>query len=170
MKVKILVDDEAIAQFYIEGGLSKKEQDELCNDFQTRLEVIKAKVKQEPPLYLTLYLPWPPMILNPNKRSHWRKKNPIKADYREVCRAIAEMHQGLVFTSDIAMSVTFHAPDRRKRDLDNLLAACKAGFDGMSKALSIDDSRLRPITVQRGEKVAGGRVAINLMGYGYGEH
>ena len=39
------------------------------------------------------------------------------------------------------------APDRRHRDLDNLLAASKPIIDGMAQALGVDDSRFKPILV-----------------------
>ena len=34
-------------------------------------------------------------------------------------------------------------------DRDNLLAACKAGLDGIAAALKVDDSRFEPLTIRR---------------------
>jgi crossover junction endodeoxyribonuclease RusA len=64
----------------------------------------------------------------------------------------------------IALSVTFHAPDKRRRDLDNLLAAMKADFDGISQALGVDDQMFNPITLRRGECVKGGCVVVEVHG------
>ena len=39
------------------------------------------------------------------------------------------------------LTITFQAPDKRRRDLDNLLGACKAYIDGLVAAsVIIDDS------------------------------
>ena len=41
---------------------------------------------------------------------------------------------------DFNLSVTFHPPDARRRDLDNAVAAFKAGQDGLADAWGVDDS------------------------------
>lgn len=43
--------------------------------------------------------------------------------------------------------IIFHAPDRRNRDLDNLLSSCKAYLDGIALAYGINDKLFRPITI-----------------------
>ena len=59
------------------------------------------------------------------------------------------------------VKITFQPPDRRKRDRDNMIAAFKAGQDGLADALGIDDAILVP-TYDTGEPVKGGRVDIEL--------
>lgn len=39
----------------------------------------------------------------------------------------------------LRVSLVFVPPDRRRRDLDNCLAACKAGLDGLADVLGVDD-------------------------------
>ena len=62
----------------------------------------------------------------------------------------------------LALSLTFCPPDRRRRDLDNLLAAMKADFDGVSQALGIDDQLFEPLTLRRGDVVKGGVVVLEV--------
>jgi Holliday junction resolvase RusA-like endonuclease len=47
------------------------------------------------------------------------------------------------------VKITFAAPDRIRRDLDNLHGAMKASLDGIAKALGVDDSRFVPVTLDR---------------------
>ena len=44
---------------------------------------------------------------------------------------------------DVHLWVDFYPPDKRRRDDDNVIAAFKAGRDGLADALRIDDSRFR---------------------------
>jgi crossover junction endodeoxyribonuclease RusA len=62
----------------------------------------------------------------------------------------------------LALTLTFCAPDRRRRDLDNLLSALKADFDGVAQALGVDDHMFEPITLRRGEAVKPGRVVLEI--------
>ncbi|SOE49110.1 hypothetical protein ODI_R1848 [Orrella dioscoreae] len=48
------------------------------------------------------------------------------------------------------VTLTFVAPDRRRRDIDNLLACMKSQMDGIAIALGVDDSQFRPITLDDG--------------------
>jgi crossover junction endodeoxyribonuclease RusA len=55
----------------------------------------------------------------------------------------------------------FCPPDKRKRDLDNLLARMKAGLDGLADALGVDDTIFRP-AVEWGEVRPRGGVVVTL--------
>lgn len=114
---------------------------------------------------MKFYLPWPPAELSPNSRVYWRKKNPIKAAYRDQCYYLAlpkrgEIHQGLVKATFI-----FYPPDNRARDLDNILASCKPLGDGVCQALGINDKHLRPITLDWGVTKRGGEIELILEPY-----
>lgn len=87
-------------------------------------------------------LPWPPKILSPNAREHYHAVARIKAQYREACWALA--HQaGIKAPADAEphITLTFVPPDKRRRDLDNMLASMKSGLDGLADAMGCDDSR-----------------------------
>lgn len=91
-----------------------------------------------------LELPFPPKQLSPNARVGWREKAKVTAQYREDCGWLAKnawLTVGLV-APPVRATVTFVVPDRRKRDLDNLLAMLKPAWDGLVDAgvLEGDDS------------------------------
>ena len=62
----------------------------------------------------------------------------------------------------LPLTVTFCAPDKRRRDLDNLLAGLKADFDGVSQALGVDDQLFEPITLKRGPTGRPGKVVLEI--------
>lgn len=102
---------------------------------------------------MIIRLPWPDPKLMPNRKNgtKWVSTSRIKTEQREaayLCTLAA-----LKTTSDkewegnIPLSIVYMPPDKRHRDLDNLLAASKALIDGMAQAMGIDDKRFRPILV-----------------------
>jgi len=99
---------------------------------------------------MELILPFPPSILRPNDRSHWRKKNPIKAAYRDLCESISLSRIPVLPEGNIPMSIVFYPPNNRW-DWDAMVAAFKSGQDGMCQAWNINDKRIRPITIDFGQ-------------------
>ncbi len=99
---------------------------------------------------IEITLPWPDSKLMPNRRhgKHWASSQPAKVRSRQDAYYLAKaakpeaMPDGL-----LPLRIEFHAPDARKRDIDNLLSAHKAALDGIAQALGVDDSRFRPITL-----------------------
>lgn len=71
------------------------------------------------------------------------------------------MFGGKIKRPNAELNITFNPPDRRRRDLDNMLAACKAYLDGISDALGVDDSNFK-LTIQKGEVVKGGQVVVEV--------
>ena len=93
------------------------------------------------PLY-DLTLPWPPPELSPNKRLHWAQLAKAKQKYRNECYLHAIAQNAKKITADrLEIGLEFVPPNRRKFDLDNLLARMKAGLDGLADVLGVDDSR-----------------------------
>lgn len=93
---------------------------------------------------LRIILPWPPSALSPNVRSHWRSHAKAKKSYRQACawQALAQgVTAGCMPAGRVRVSMTFMPPDKRRRDLDNLIAAMKSGLDGLADALGVDDHR-----------------------------
>ena len=87
-------------------------------------------------------LPWPPSALSPNARGHWAQKARIAKNYRGDCRLMCQAQGARALpVESLSVEVTFHAPDNRRRDLDNMLAAIKSGLDGVVDATGVDDSR-----------------------------
>jgi len=109
---------------------------------------------------MQVQLPWMPKELSPNSRVHYMKAAKIKSQYKLACfgfsKAALQPFQG-----NVLLSITFHPPDKRKRDLDNMLAALKAGLDGLSEAIGVNDYNFA-ITIRRGEPVQYGAVNIKV--------
>lgn len=110
---------------------------------------------------MKLDLPFPPSILNPNARPHWRAHAKAKKKYRQDCHWLSlqikpEFHEGKIY-----LEITFHPPDKRKRDKDNLIAAFKAGQDGMADAWQVDDY-LFSASYHIGDVVKHGSVSVEI--------
>ena len=107
-------------------------------------------------------LPWPPRVLWPNDRADRRRATTPRAKYRRDAWTLC-LEAGLANLPHDAMhvAVTFCPPDLRRRDLDNMLAAIKAGLDGISLATSIDDSAWT-LSIRRGAPAEGGCVLVRL--------
>jgi crossover junction endodeoxyribonuclease RusA len=111
-----------------------------------------------------LSAPWPARELSPNARGHWSRAARAKRHQRALWASLA--HQaGLGGVRGLGMAwevhLAFAAPCRRARDLDNLLAACKAGLDGLADAMGVDDRHWR-ISIDRADPAPGGRVEIEV--------
>lgn len=105
-----------------------------------------------------IVLGWPAPELSPNSRCHWSKKSAVRAHARfegfiEAKAANAPAGRNI--------AITFHAPDKRKRDIDNMLASVKSHLDGISQAIGVDDSEWS-ITITKGEVRKGGCVIVEV--------
>lgn len=107
-------------------------------------------------------LPWPERRLSPNARVHWATlascRSQAKAAAHRACK-LWNLERPPSGTDAIEVSITFCPPDRRPRDLDNLLASIKAHLDGVAEYLSVDDSKWA-IRLSRGAPAKGGCVDI----------
>lgn len=114
-------------------------------------------------------LPWPDPKLAPNRRNgkHWTVTHAAKIDAFGSAATLtfqAQRASGYCAPAEgpIALVLTFFPPDRRRRDLDGLLSACKASLDAVAQILGVDDVRFEPLTLRRGEPVKGGRVVLEV--------
>jgi crossover junction endodeoxyribonuclease RusA len=114
-------------------------------------------------------LPFPDRRLNPNssKGKHWG----VTVALRKTARANAALltkaaGAGGLFSlkQELALVITFIQPDRRARDRDNLLAACKPMLDGVADALGVNDSQFEPMTIRRQYGQKPGMVLIEIGG------
>lgn len=113
---------------------------------------------------MRIKFPWPHKDLSPNGRKHRmevaRLKKRAKSDAffeasaHEDCRAFRG-------ASGVHVDLVFLPPDRRKRDLDNMLGSCKAMLDGLSEAIGVDDSTWS-LSLCRGDAVSGGAVVVTV--------
>lgn len=111
---------------------------------------------------MRIILPWPTKDLSPNARGHWAIKARAKKAYRAVCAAQARS-QGLtrLDAERMHLKITFVPPNRRARDLDNMLASLKSGLDGLCDVLGVDDSKWS-IEISKADDKIGGFVEIEV--------
>jgi crossover junction endodeoxyribonuclease RusA len=118
---------------------------------------------------ICITLPWPPKELSPNARLHWAAKNKHRKRYREVCawQAVADgVRPNVAYTGPLRVEIEFIPPDRRARDMDNMLASIKAGLDGVADALGVDDKHWRlGLSVSQ---TIGGMVKLRITNAGDG--
>lgn len=109
--------------------------------------------------------PWPDRALSPNARGHWSKRSRAAKAYRMQCFLQAKIAGLVAPDGRILLDLEFLPPNARRRDDDNLLAAFKAGRDGLADALGIDDS-LFVSQVRLSRTVhPGGAVQVTLSTY-----
>lgn len=102
-----------------------------------------------------LELPWPHKSLSPNSRKDRRAVAGVRRAYKNACWALAK--QAKFHASHL--DITFHPPDGRRRDLDNMLASLKSGLDGVALAMGCDDSEWS-LTIKKGAPRKPGCVVI----------
>ena len=106
-------------------------------------------------------LPWPPTGLSPNSRTHWAKLAKLKKQFRESWAWTAASQGAYPISADkLHVTLEFVPPTRRAYDLDNALARCKSGIDGLADVLRVDDKHWT-FTIKKGDGVGGFvRVAV----------
>jgi crossover junction endodeoxyribonuclease RusA len=104
-------------------------------------------------------LPWPDKVLWPNRPAHWSKVARARKSQKHAAYYLAQPLGRM--TGPVNIHLTFCPPDKRRRDIDNMLASCKGHLDGISLAIGVDDSEFR-ISVERGEVVRGGAVVVRV--------
>src|SRR3546814_7739224 len=90
---------------------------------------------------LIVHLPWPPAALKPNgSHGHWSRKSSASKNYRADCLVLAKAARLKPVDGPMALRIEFYPPDKRRRDLDNMLASFKYGIDAVAEAMGVDDS------------------------------
>lgn len=110
-------------------------------------------------------LPWPPAVLSPNARPHWAAKSKAAKAYRRRCFLEALAAKLQAPAGRILLSLEFLPPNKRRRDDDNLMAAFKAGRDGLADALKVDDSAFVTQISISDEVAPGGAVRVTLQSF-----
>lgn len=107
-------------------------------------------------------LPWPPRELSPNARVHWSVKARKAKAYRNTCYLLTK--EALIKAPEgrAVLSLCFVPPDRRHRDDDNLVAAFKAGRDGIAEALGVDDRQFVTEFHMSADTYPGGQVRVTI--------
>ena len=107
-------------------------------------------------------LPWPARPLWQNDRSsRWAKARATK-NAKEYAWAMAR--EACVATMpDAILEFSFHPPDERRRDAQNMPATQKAAIDGIALAMGCDDNGFRVRWPEQfSEPVKGGCVLVHI--------
>lgn len=111
----------------------------------------------------SITLPWPPRELSPNfrtRRASWLAR--LRKEYRRKCANIL-WDRGVQPVRDPTLrEVIFHPPNKRARDLDNLIASTKALRDGLEDAMGVDDVNFNETPHRIGTPVKGGAVVVMI--------
>lgn len=109
-------------------------------------------------------LPWPPRVLSPNGRGHWRAKHQATKLAKEFAfYATKEARIGICAGDvPVLVSLVFHPKTATKPDADNCVASMKASLDGIALALGIDDRAFRLAAPVIAEPVKGGKVVVTI--------
>lgn len=110
---------------------------------------------------IELTLPWPP-----STNTYYRNvagKMLISAKGREYRAAVADqvlIQRGAkLLAGRLAVVIVAHVPDRRRRDLDNML---KSALDSLTHAgVWVDDSQIDSLTISRGPM--GGMLKVSVQ-------
>lgn len=116
----------------------------------------------------TITLPWPDAKLSPNARVHhmalYRVKAKAKDDAWVLTReALPSKADRAPYAGDapIPLTITFHPPDKRRRDRDNMQYMLKAALDGIALGLEVDDYRFHP-TYRFADPCKSGKVEVTI--------
>ncbi|WP_287416611.1 RusA family crossover junction endodeoxyribonuclease [Oceanithermus sp.] len=107
-------------------------------------------------------LPWPPSV-----NRYWRNINGrtlVSREGRAYRAAVLSevLLQGAAqhYRGRLRMVIVAHPPDRRRRDLDNLVKAIQDGLE--FAGVFDDDGQIDDLRVVRAERVPGGRVVVEV--------
>jgi crossover junction endodeoxyribonuclease RusA len=110
---------------------------------------------------LTITLAWPDSLLSPNRVANWRKKAAAKKAARARAAIATRAGVGTLGAmppdASLEVSFTFCPPDKRRRDLDNMLSSEKSAIDGIADALGVNDCCF-VYRMAWGDVVPGGKV------------
>jgi crossover junction endodeoxyribonuclease RusA len=112
--------------------------------------------------FLDLTLPWPPSVNNywQHTRHHVYISARGRAYRVDVLEATAELGR---FGADarLEISIIANPPDRRRRDIDNLL---KCTLDSLEHAKVFqDDSQVDKLYIERGHVFPGGQLEVRIQ-------
>jgi crossover junction endodeoxyribonuclease RusA len=110
---------------------------------------------------IELILPWPPTVNHYWKlgRGHLYLGEEGKR-YKAIVTGVVHCAGVRPFTGDVSLEIEAYPPDRRVRDIDNVL---KAIFDSCGKAgLYADDSQVKHVEAWMREPFPRGRVIVRV--------
>lgn len=111
---------------------------------------------------LRIELPWPPSANSIWRRSGRRMHLSAKAlrYHADVMAAVLAVRADRKLAGRICVSLAAYPPDRRKRDIDNLV---KPTLDALTKAgVWLDDEQVEELTIRRLNVSRGGKLVAEI--------
>jgi crossover junction endodeoxyribonuclease RusA len=133
--------------------------------------------RQDSGLIAEFALPWPERDLSPNAAVHYRTRAAAILRNKLACRL--QIQEQIAGDKSLAgrvldlrsakgplwLGILLVCPDRRKRDLDNLVARLKSSLDALADCLGVNDNRFAVLCARMARATAPGgivRVAVSL--------
>ena len=114
---------------------------------------------------IVVELPFPDVAkLSMNARSHWLTRHRLAKVARRHgwAATLAAMGREPVPTErPLPVRFSIHAPDKRRRDHDNIVTALKSYCDGIADAIGVDDADWAP-EHKHLEVIKGGKVIVQI--------
>ena len=104
--------------------------------------------------------------LSPNYHAHWSRKEKARKAAILLGKTAGLHHPPLDVDGNYRMAITVHPPDKRRRDLDNVVASMKPYIDGLCAVLEIDDSQIKDVSAEMGNVIKGGAVMVDIDAIG----
>lgn len=107
-------------------------------------------------------LPWPSPALSSNSKAKLRKRISAKKTYRESAFWLTK-EQKVPSIKGAILTFTYHQPDNRSRDCQNMPWPLKHAIDGIALAMGCDDKKFRcRYPDQFAENVKGGCIFVEV--------
>lgn len=121
---------------------------------------------------ITIQLPWPDKSISPNARERWGKIGAVTVARNEAYALALQQLAGQdplpTRATSVRIDVLFRPPNKRQRDLDNLIAMCKSYQDGIFLAIGSNDSIIREANYRIGTPATDGQVWFMIQDLHYG--
>ena len=116
---------------------------------------------------MKITLPWPPSKTSKNgsQADYCGKARAAKA-YKIDCAwhcTVQRIKPINVLDGDIPVKITYHPPNNRRVDWDNLAGRAKQGWDAIAEATGVDDCKWWPVTCAKGAPVKNGKIVVELL-------
>ncbi|GAB2646211.1 hypothetical protein GCM10027169_12960 [Gordonia jinhuaensis] len=99
---------------------------------------------------VTLTLPYERPPLTPNMRIHWTTRAALTREIRQTTHILAKAERLSPRGSQgVAITIHWHTPDRRRRDVGCLTLTAKAAIDGLVDAGILTDDDHTHVTEER---------------------
>lgn len=106
------------------------------------------------------------MELSPNRKNgkHWTSTKKAKDSRFQTAFILAKqaLNNEIMPVRNYQLNITFIEPDKRRRDIDNMLASLKQDIDAISKAIGVDDRYFDVIVLKRGYQKNNGQTIVEI--------